>query len=240
MKGTWPASFGARISGLLGRLVGAHGRWSGVDGVAAVAAPRRSAVTMLIDRIPSARARRVAVVVVADIVPTAAVGAIMLGASGHAAREQVPPSRPLDGTAYVLLGLATFLFPLRRHFSLLLFAVEALLLGAYIATGYPHGPPGAALIVVAFTVGLRAPECRAAGAAKAGAVLLVLATVVAYARGYVSGGWGLASAVVSVLCVVVVPTVLGTLLRVRRLASARAKEDETRRRIDQERLRMAR
>ncbi|CUU60180.1 Histidine kinase [Parafrankia irregularis] len=216
------------------------GKWAGIEENAGGCDVRSCPPARLLARIPSAAGRRVAMVVLADVLPTVILGVVLLAGSRNAAQDEIPPGRELDSTAYALIILATCLFPLRRYKPLALFVAELLVIGVYIAIGYPHGPAVIVVIIAAFTLSVQAPTRTAGRAAKAAGAVLLTATVVAHLRGYGGGGWELAFACAGVLAVAVIPAMLGALLRLSRIASARAKEEQTRRRVEQERLRMAR
>ncbi|OAA25630.1 signal transduction histidine kinase [Frankia sp. EI5c] len=186
------------------------------------------------------RVRRAALVAVADALPALVFGVILLVGTSNIAREQVPPAHPLDTTAYALLVLAGGAIAVRRYAPLLLLAAEMSIISTYTALGYPHGPANLAVAVAVFTVGLRLAPRTASRAGPACAVILTSAAAVSYARGYVDGGWRLVSVLLGDLLLILVPVLLGALLRLSRVASARAEEEETRRRIEQMRLRMAR
>ncbi|WP_020572281.1 histidine kinase [Parafrankia discariae] len=230
----------AGVRALAARLTAARGLWNRLEAVAGLEGFPRYPGSALIARIPAGRARRAGTAVAGDVLPTAVVGLILLVGSTNAAHDQIPPGHALDGIAYLLLALAVVVFPLRRYAPRVLLAVETLIIGGYTAVGYPHGPPMLAVAAAAFTVGVRVPARTAGRAAKACAVVLLLASAVSFARGYLDSGWDLAYTCIGVLCVAFIPAVLGALLRLSRLASARAEEEATRRRIEQERLRMAR
>ncbi|WP_248833466.1 sensor histidine kinase [Frankia sp. Mgl5] len=230
----------AGVRGLAARLTAARGLWNRLEAVAGLEGFPRYPGSALIARIPAGRARRAGTVVAGDVLPTAVVGLILLVGSTNAAHDQIPPGHALDGVAYLLLALAVAVFPLRRYAPRVLLAAETLIIGGYTAVGYPHGPPTLAVAAAAFTVGVRVPARPAGRAAKACAVVLLLASTVSFTRGYLDSGWDLAYTCIGVLCVAFIPALLGALLRLSRLASARAEEEATRRRIEQERLRMAR
>ncbi|WP_063793173.1 sensor histidine kinase [Frankia sp. R43] len=229
-----------RVQPRVSQLVASLGKWAGIEEGTGVCDVRSCPPAGLLARIPSAAVRRVATVVMADVLPTVILGVVLLAGSRNAAQDEIPPGRELDSTAYALIILATCLFPLRRYKPLALFVAELLVIGVYIAIGYPHGPAVIVVIIAAFTLSVQAPTRTAGRAAKSAGAVLLTATVVAHLRGYVGGGWELAFACAGVLAVAVIPAMLGSLLRLSRIASARAKEEQTRRRVEQERLRMAR
>ncbi|CAI7978442.1 Integral membrane sensor signal transduction histidine kinase [Frankia sp. Hr75.2] len=222
------------------RLIAARGLWNRLEAIAGLEGFPRYPGSTLIARIPAGRARRAGTAVAGDVLPTAVVGLILLVGSTNASKDRIPPGHALDGVAYLLLALAVAVFPLRRYAPRVLLAAETLIIGSYTAIGYPHGPATLAVAAAAFTVGVRAPARVTGRAAKTCAAVLLLASLASFSRGYLDSGWDLAYTCLAVLCVAFVPALLGALLRLSRLSSARAEEEATRRRIEQERLRMAR
>lgn len=148
----------------------------------------------------------------------------------------VPPRRPLDAFVYVILALAGVALVSRRRVPAALFALEALLGAIYLAHGYPYGP----LLVVVGVAAYGYARRRGAAATLGATGPSALALVVAYVMGYAPGGLlGVAGAVAQAGWVVV-PALVGGLVREARTASARADEEAAARRVEQERLRMAR
>ncbi|MCM3886239.1 histidine kinase [Frankia sp. R82] len=184
------------------------------------------------------RVRRSATAHAGEIARLLAAAAVVIGGSVGASHN-VEDVHRLDAFAFVLLGLLAGTLLLRGS-PLVMVAVSAPLLGSYLGAGYPHGPSFLPLVVALVGVGLR-HDRRIAWRAAGGAAVVVLAgTAMATIRGFPSSGWGTSARVVVVIIVCGVPTLVGTLLRSSRNAAARAKEEATLRRIEQERLRLAR
>lgn len=185
-------------------------------------------------------ARRGIFPVIGDLLFTAFTAAALLRGSGEVGADQVPPSRPLDAFAYVLLALLAAAIPLRRRAPLAMLMATSLLLGGYLGTGYPHGPAFFPVIVSGLAVGLRHDQRTTSRAVGVCVLLIFLGSVVALLRGYADGGWKFGITMIGTVASCTVPAFVGALIRLNRIASAQAKEEATRRRIEQERLRMAR
>jgi signal transduction histidine kinase len=186
------------------------------------------------------REQKIGRILLADVLPTALAAVVFLVGSSKAAQEQVPPSRPMDALAYTLLALAAAAMPLRRHAPLIMLAVESVLVGGYLAAGYAHGPIFLALVVASFAVGSRSESNGSVPVVGAAAVAAVLGVTVSYARGHSAGAWDYVGSLFICLAATVVPALIATLRRNWRQSEAWAEEEATRRRIEQERLRMAR
>ncbi len=176
----------------------------------------------------------------ADVLPTAVAATVLLAGSSEAGKDQVPPHRSIDAAGYVLLALAAAGLLLRRHAPTAMLMLESLLVGGYLAAGYPHGPVFLTVAVAAYTVGLRLEPRASVVAAGVATSLLVTGSAVAVASDYADGGWTYVFTLTATVVVAGVPALIGALLRKARQAAALADEEATRRRIDQERLRMAR
>jgi len=185
-----------------------------------------------------ARWRGVGRAVVADVVPAVAAGSVMVFGSGPAASGEVPPRRPLDALAYVLIGAAAAVLSGRRRRPLVVLAVTAAASIVYLAFEYPHGPILLAMSVAMYSVAIRlpaAPSLVACGITLAAVVMPEL-LVIDPERLLVEAP--LLLAVLSGL--LLPPWAIGTVVRLGREAERRAREDETRRRTYEERLRIAR
>jgi signal transduction histidine kinase len=175
-----------------------------------------------------------------DVAVLLAAAMVVIGASKGAAHDQIPPARPLDALAFALLTLIALTVTLRRRSPLAMLAASSVLVGCLLGAGYPHGPSFLPVAVAAVSVGLRY-ERRVVWRAVAGAAAVLLAgSVLGAARGYASGGWQAAFLTVGMVLLCAVPALVGVLARSGRAAAARAKEEATRRGVEQERLRMAR
>ena len=104
-----------------------------------------------------ARWRGVGRTLVVDVLPAVAVGAVMVQGSGPAARGQVPPRRPLDLLAWLLMGVAAAVLLRRRRRPLGVLAVTAAASVVYLVLGYPYGPILLAMTVATYSVAVRFP-----------------------------------------------------------------------------------
>ncbi|WP_261575859.1 histidine kinase dimerization/phosphoacceptor domain-containing protein, partial [Frankia gtarii] len=175
-----------------------------------------------------------------DITALVAAAAVVIGGSNGAAQDQVPPAHALDAPAFVLLTLLAGTVLLRRRAPLVMLLATSLLLGLFFAAGYPHGPAVVPLVVAALSVGLRHDRGTSWRAVLVANVVLLAGSAVGHARGYATGGWGLVFGMVGGIALCSVPALVGALIRLNRFAAAQAAQEATRRRIEQERLRMAR
>ncbi|WP_225438211.1 sensor histidine kinase [Candidatus Frankia nodulisporulans] len=175
----------------------------------------------------------------AEVLRLVVAAAVVIGGSAGASHD-VESGRQLDTAAFVLLGLLTGTVLLRERSPLMMVAVAAPVLGGYLGAGYPHGPSFAPLVVALLSLGLHRDHRTAWWAAGGAAVLVLAGTTVAAVRQEPASGWGWSVRVLVVVLVCGVPTLIGILLRGGRGAAARAKEEATLRRIEQERLRLAR
>ncbi|MCM3921203.1 histidine kinase, partial [Frankia sp. AiPs1] len=178
---------------------------------------------------------------IGDVAALLATAAVVIGGSHGAARDQVPPAHALDAPAFVLLALLAATVLLRRRAPLVMLLATSLLLGVFFAAGYPRGPAVAALVVAALSVGLRHDRRTSWRAVLVANVILLAGSAVGDARGYAAGGdWSLVFSTVEGITLCSVPALVGALIRLNRIAAAQADQEATRRRIEQERLRMAR
>jgi signal transduction histidine kinase len=169
---------------------------------------------------------------------------ILSGAYGEA-----HPSQPRDqfssghhvphtpAAAFLLVAVACLVLAARRRHPVTVLGISTAAVVTYSALGYVNGAalvaPAVALYAVATSVSIR----RAVGYAAATLVVLTAATMAANPLGTFGGG------VVLLPALMAVPTFAGIAVANRRafVASIQARaEDEARRRIDEERLRIAR
>jgi signal transduction histidine kinase len=176
----------------------------------------------------------------ADVLPAAVLGAILLASGSQWSETQVPPHRAIDLTGNVLLTVIAAALLVRRRLPLAVLAAETLLVAAFLAAGYPHGPYLLALVLVGLVVGRTHPRRIALLAAAGSATTVTLSAVVSFVSGYLGTGWNLAVAVAVGIVVTAVPVLVGGLVRQAKASAARAEEEATRRRVESERLRMAR
>jgi signal transduction histidine kinase len=181
--------------------------------------------------------------VAVDGLLAAALGVVVVAGSLGAAGWQVPPRRALDPLAYVLIGVAVAVLPVRRLWPLATLAGTVLAVSAYLALGYPYGPILLTMCVAAYSVAVRLPARRSLIAcALAMPVVLTHPFLDAQPAPWQSAVLGLVPASAWLL----VPWAVGTVVRSRREAAdrvrreaARAQQEDARRRADQERLRVA-
>jgi len=174
----------------------------------------------------------------------AALGVVVVGGSLGAAGWQVPPRRALDPLAYILIGVAVAVLPVRRRWPLATLAGTVLAVSAYLAVGYPYGPILLTMCVAAYSAAVRLPARRSLIAC--GVALPVVLThpfLAAQPAPWQGALLGLVPASAWLL----VPWAVGTVLRSRRETAARVRQEaarvhreDVRRRADEERLRIAR
>jgi hypothetical protein len=111
---------------------------------------------------------------VADVLPAAAAGAVMVLGSGPAASGEVPPRRPLDLLAYALMAVAAAVLLGRRRWPLGVLAVTVGASVGYLVLEYPHGPILLAMSVAMYSVAVRLP----AGASLVACGMALLAVVI--------------------------------------------------------------
>jgi signal transduction histidine kinase len=175
---------------------------------------------------------------VAGVLPAVAVGAVMLLGSGPAARGEVPPRRPLDPLAWVLMGAAAAVLLGRRRWPLGALAVTVGTSVVYLVLEYPHGPILLAMGVAMYTVANRLPVGRSLVACGVALVAVVLPELLVIDRELLPTETPLLLAVLSGL---LLPSwAIGTVVRLAQEAERHTRQEETRRRADEERLRIAR
>jgi len=185
-----------------------------------------------------ARWRGVGRAVVADALPAVAAAAVMALGSGPAAKGEVPPRRPLDWLAYVLMGVAAAVLVGRRRWPLGVLAVTVGASVVYLVLEYSHGPILLAMSVAMYSVAIRLPAAPSLVACGVTLLAVVIADMVVIdpERLLVE-----APLLLAVLSGLLLPAwAIGTVVRLGREAERRARQDETRRRADEERLRIAR
>jgi signal transduction histidine kinase len=185
-----------------------------------------------------ARWRGVGRVLVADVLPAAAAGAVMVLGSGPAASGEVPPRRPLDALAYALMAVAVAVLLGRRRWPLGVLAVTVGASVVYLGLEYPHGPILLAMSVAMYSVAVRLP----AGASLVACGVALLAVVIPDML-VIDPELLLVETplLLAVLLGLLLPSwAIGTVVRFGQEAERRARQDETRRRADEERLRIAR
>jgi signal transduction histidine kinase len=160
-----------------------------------------------------------------------------------------PGARPLadpGNLGYLLLAVAGLVLVARRRRPVAVFAVAAAVSLVYYAAGYPDGPGTVGLFVAVYTLTEQGDGRRSLRIAAAGiAVLSVVWLVVAEVPPFNAAGW-----VLFRIGTAVMAAALGESVRGRRVLAAealeraeraeRTREEEARRRVDAERLRIAR
>ena len=185
-----------------------------------------------------ARWREIRVLLV-DALLAVALGALILTVTRFAAANQVPPRHPLDELGYGLLAIAAAALVLRRVAALVALAVIAATIATYFALTYPYGPVLLTLAVAAYSAATRLPSRRSAIACGIAFVIVLIG----HLAGQPIGTWGqLLNQITPMLLfgtgALVAPWAVGTAVRLHRRSGARAREDETRRRAYEERLRV--
>jgi signal transduction histidine kinase len=154
----------------------------------------------------------------------------------------VPGAEPLDRAAYALLITGALTLVLRRRLPLLTYATALVLSSAYLLTGHPPGPVYLTPFIPLILLVGRRPLLLWASAAVAGAALLAAIDVrhggMQLAAGLWAGAWLGAAVLIAA----------GLTVRRRLVAEADARadwarrthEEEGRRRMAEERLRIAR
>jgi signal transduction histidine kinase len=192
-------------------------------------------------RMPLARGRALVVDVLL------AVGVAVVQVAGAVASQRIghaPDWRPLDGWAYLLLVVGPATLLLRRRWPLVALAVTLACGLAYAARTYPEGPSQLAVFPALFTVALIVPRRQAWLAAAVTAVEAAGVELFLYGDTMFEGEPLYAA--IAVLAAMW----WGESVRARRAYVAelrdraeraeRTREEEARRRVDEERLRIAR
>jgi signal transduction histidine kinase len=187
------------------------------------------------------RLHRIGVILRADVLPTLVVGFVLIMGTGKAAEEHVP-TRSLDAVAYAVLALAAATVPLRRHAPLVMLVTASMIVGTYLAVGYPNGPIVFVASIAAYAVAASQPPRRAAAVVLPVAVLIPIAADIGDRQLVlgVDGDWLDWLALVTGSGLLLVPAIIGALVQRSRAYAERAKGEATRRKIEQERLRVAR
>jgi signal transduction histidine kinase len=160
-----------------------------------------------------------------------------------------PEARPLadpDSLGYVLLTVAGLALLIRRRWPVAVFATTVAASLVYYTAGYPDGPGTIGLFVATYTLTAQGDGDRSLRLATAGiAVLAVGWLLAADLESFNPAGW-----VLFRIGTAVMAAALGESVRSRRVLAAEAlaraeraeqtKETEARRRVDAERLRIAR
>ncbi len=185
---------------------------------------------------------------VQDIVLAVAVALFQVLGTSRAVGNQ-PEARLLgdpDGLGYLLLTAAGLALLVRRRWPVAVFLTTTAISLVYYAAGYPDGPASIGLFVAIYTLTAQGDGRRSLQIVAAGiAVLAVEWLSVADLQSFNPAGW-----VFFRIGTAVMAAALGESVRGRRVLAAEAeeraaraeqtKEEEARRRVDAERLRIAR
>ncbi|RRO18899.1 sensor histidine kinase [Saccharopolyspora rhizosphaerae] len=137
--------------------------------------------------------------------------------------------RALDGFGVGFVVVAGLSLAWRRRAPLVVLGVVAVAVSAYLVSGYRYGPVLLALLVAVYSAARHRPP-RTAGIA-AGVALLLL-----WAHTVVTGQW---AGLVPASAWVLVPFAAGLVARTQSESVARQRAEALRRRVDDERLRIA-
>jgi signal transduction histidine kinase len=151
--------------------------------------------------------------------------------AGSAAAARV--SVPLGVAGWVLVGVACAVVALRRRLPLVTLAVVTLCVSLYLIRGYAYGPVLIVFMLAVYSAARHAPARRVLWCLVP-ALALMLVHLVASDRPLT--GW---LGVVPVAAWVIVPGSVGYVVQVRRAAVQRERAELIRRRVDDERLRVA-
>ncbi|MEU8386110.1 histidine kinase, partial [Streptosporangium sp. NPDC048865] len=157
-----------------------------------------------------------------------------------ASRSRVPPFRPLDVPAYTLLVVAGLALAARSRSPAGVLAVVLACCAAMSARHHAYGPVFLGLYVALAAVVIRYGLCRGLAAAGVSGTVLLVADVIGWGRTWVAddaGAWIIwyASSLL--------PFAAGAMIRLerdRRASAARADEERRLRRLQEERLAIAR
>jgi signal transduction histidine kinase len=166
-----------------------------------------------------------------------ALGAVMVFGTERAAVYQVSWRRPLDAVGVGLLVAAAAALAVRRAAPLPALGAVVVPTSAYVAIGYPLGPVLLALVIVFVTVGLVLPTQRSLPAALVAIAVLILSQVPGLDRASPAAGLG---ALVAWHGWLLAPWAIGAGIRARRESMRSEREEEARRLVYEERLRIAR
>jgi signal transduction histidine kinase len=190
---------------------------------------------------PLARGRALLV----DVLLVVAVGLVQFGGAALSAVVGVSADwRPLDGWAYVLLAAGPLALLVRRRWPLGVLAVTLACGLAYAARTYPEGPSQLAVYPALWTVALTLPRRTAWLAATVTALAVAAAELFLYGETMFDGEPLYAAVTVFAAMwwgeAVRARRAYVAELRDRAERAERAREEEARRRVDEERMRIAR
>ncbi|MGF7238078.1 MAG: sensor histidine kinase [Frankia sp.] len=167
---------------------------------------------------------------------TAVVAVVVLTFGSRGAARGQLTSRPLDWFAFTLLVAGAVVLAARRAAPIPVLALEVALVAVYSVRDYPYGPILFAVLLPAYTVGATQGRRATLTAIVLGGTTITVANVIGadpramteWAGSLGHFGW------------VLVPAVVGLLVRNTRLAGARADAEAERRRAEHARLQVAR
>lgn len=169
----------------------------------------------------------------ADVVLAVALAAAGVALTTTADRWGATPDRAIDGVGYALVAGAGLILAARRLSPLAVLVASAALTAAYLVIGYVYGPILVLFAVAAYTAARYRPLARSAPAAAVS--LLLLLTHLFFNSAALPGYLGLIPA----SAWVAVPFAIGFTVRQARESADRARAEAVRRRLDEERLRVA-
>lgn len=150
-----------------------------------------------------------------------------------AATAEDPLARPFDGWGVGLVVVAGAMLAVRRRWSLATLGVAAVLTAAYLNLGYTYGPILFSLFIASYTAARYRPMDRSLPMA---VIALGLLLTHVFTNDLALPGL---LAVLPASAWVVVPYAIGASVKVTRDAREREREQFVRRRVDDERLRVA-
>ncbi|MEB3371706.1 sensor histidine kinase [Saccharopolyspora mangrovi] len=167
---------------------------------------------------------------VGDVVLALLVTAVGVIGTAAAHRWAGHGLRGFDGLGVAFVVVAGASLAWRRRAPLVVLGVVAVAVSGYLVTGYRYGPILLALLVAVYSAARHRPP-RTAGIAAAAALLLL------WAHTLITGpGW---AGLVPASAWVLVPFAAGLVARTQSEAVARQRAEALRRRVDDERLRIA-
>ena len=152
------------------------------------------------------------------------------------ARGNQPLAVPPTAVTYVLTTIAAAAVLFWRRRPLGVFAVTGVIVGGYLAAGFPYGP---VLVTGAVAAALMAASVPLRTVAIAGAADAALLVVVILVRDTAVGWPDMPAHVLGVLVWTALPLAVGVAVRTRRDAARRVGEEQALRAVSEERLRMA-
>jgi signal transduction histidine kinase len=141
--------------------------------------------------------------------------------------------RQMDWLGLILIVFSTAALALRRRYPVTVLAVSTVAVSAYLALGYPYGPTVFAVAIAVYTVARR--ELTSKALLLAAAVLALLLVHIFTNDAALPGALG----IVPATAWVAIPLTIGIARRLVDESRARERVESERRRIDEERLRLA-